>query len=120
MSSTEKVRQRIRGGLVEFSVKDFQDIPHISTILYKLEKEGEIRHIDRIYKTGGRALKVYRVVKLAELSAKEVDTVNKRAAARRRAHQPVPTENIWSEVYPEFFRIPDFRITGRTIHKEAY
>lgn len=118
MNDTEKVRQILREWNGTFSLHDFKklNIPNISSILNKLESKGEIRQVDSIYRKGGRAIKVFQVVKLVNLSPKELALANKRSDAVRR--KPASTiKSLWENVYPEFFRIPEFRIIGKMIHK---
>jgi len=100
----------IRQAILNMNGREFtaMDMPHVnnrSSLLYKLETQGElicIRRIDGV--TSTKPLKVYKAANLADLSSygkTEVKMKDKFEA--------------WKGVYPDFFTLPSMEGRSRLI-----
>lgn len=96
MNNTEILRERVRTmSSPTFRSCDLKDIPTFGAIITKMVHNGELLVVSNVRP------KVYKKHKLKDYKPK--------TRSRRTREEVVPLyAQLWSEVYPEYFRIPDF------------
>lgn len=112
MNETSKLRESIRGRTDTFVASDF-DTDKAVGILNKMRVEGEIEVAGYDKGVSGQPVKRYKVVKLREFSAK------RRCADIRKdmvSEKPMYVQ-LWSRVYPDLFRVPDFSGYKQTVRR---
>lgn len=110
MNNTATLRERLRTmSRPTFKSSDFHDIPAVSAIITKMARKGELLVVSDIRP------KVYKVWKLKGHKPKPSP---KAIISRRTKEDVVPLYvQLWSQVYPEFFRAPDFSGCKQTIRR---
>lgn len=116
-SSTEYIRRVLAAIEGEFYAADlFGNIDNSSAIMHKFMMRGEIEFV-RWQPNGGKPYKIYRVVKLKVFKQRGMHS----AKQKPRKHNVVPMHPVaqnWKDAFPDMFCIPEFKIIGRTVHKE--
>lgn len=101
MNNTATLRERLREHTGTFRAIDFADISSSHAIITKMVNSGEVLLVSYTRP------KVYRVGKLKDHKPR---LAPKAVYARKPKDEPVPLYvELWSKVYPELFKVPDFR-----------
>lgn len=119
---TDYIRRVLSGMKGEFSADLFREISSSSAILFKFARRGEIEFVrwePNDSHHGGRPYKIYRVVKLKVFKQRGMHSANKSVKPRKPNVIPLhPVMQNWKDVFPELFVVPNFKILGKTVHKE--
>ena len=93
------------------TIHDFPNYTGVSSILNKMEQRGEVVHVGWNVMEGiGRPIKIYKVGKLVFVKAKQ--------GPRKKHERPADARiEPWMEIWPEFFRVPEFVVKGRIVNK---
>lgn len=111
MNETTTLRESIRGRTDTFVASDF-DTDKATGILNKMYMAGELEVYGYDKSICGRPVKRYRIVKLHEFKVRDV----------RRSVERIATPmyvQLWSRVYPDLFRAPDFSGYKQTVRRVA-
>lgn len=100
MNDTATVRERLRTITGTFKASDFSDIKASHAIITKMVLKGEVILVSNIRP------KVYKVGKLKSHAPRSAP---KAVSIRRAKDETEPLYvQLWRQVWPEFFRVPDF------------
>lgn len=111
MNDTATLRERLRTMTGTFRASDFADIPAAHAIITKMVLKGEVLLVSNVRP------KVYKVGKLKEHNARQAP---KAVSIRRAKDETVPLYvELWSQVYPEYFKAPEFNGYNQTIRRSV-
>ena len=95
----------------DFTAHNFPAYTGVASILNKMEHRGEVIHVGwKVMEGIARPIKIYKVGTLVFVKAKH--------GPRKKHERPVDSRIVpWMEIWPEFFRVPEFVVKGRLVNK---
>ena len=108
---TDCVRTELSKLKGDFTTHNFPTYTGVASILNKMEHRGEVIHVGWKTLEGiARPIKIYKVGTLVFVKAKQ--------GPRKKHERPVDSCIApYMEIWPEFFRVPEFVVNGRVVNR---
>lgn len=108
MNDTIKLRELIRGRTDTFIAADF-DIDKAALIMNRMRSDGELDVVCYDKSKKGRPIARYKIIKLRPFRVKY-------RCSEKACVMPLYAQ-LWAQVYPDLFRIPDFSGYRQTMRR---